>query len=150
MISLVSMEVKPLDEVNASLHESQFQWSNRYVVLMLICTLTLAAYVPFLDNVSKFYQERFGWTHNKAGKIVMLGYIIAALSSPLIGWVSDTYVAYKPQLIVLSTFLFLAAHLQFFLLKKGTSQYPNQLSVFGLVTLGLGYAFYSSVLIPAL
>jgi predicted enzyme related to lactoylglutathione lyase len=46
---------------------------------MIICTLTLAVYVPFLDNVSKFYEERFGWSEKKAGRVVMIGYIVAGM-----------------------------------------------------------------------
>lgn len=29
--------------------------------MMIICTLALAVYQPFLDNVTEFYEERFGW-----------------------------------------------------------------------------------------
>ena len=45
--------------------------------MMIICTLALAVYQPFLDNVTEFYEERFGWSTAKAGKVVMIGYVIA-------------------------------------------------------------------------
>lgn len=97
--------------------------------MMIICTLSLAVYYPFLDNVTKFYQERFGWSELRAGRVVMIGYVVAgtsssinrkALSSPLIGTLSDRWSDHKRGLIVMATFLFVLSHLQFFLLKSGT------------------------------
>jgi hypothetical protein len=45
--------------------------------MMMICTLSITVYYPFLDNVSEFYEERFGWSEARAGRVVMIGYLIA-------------------------------------------------------------------------
>jgi hypothetical protein len=48
--------------------------------MMIILTLALAVYQPFLDNVDEFYEERFGWSEVKAGRVVMIGYMVAGIS----------------------------------------------------------------------
>lgn len=64
-------------------------------MMSIISTLMLATYVPFLDNANKFYHERFGFSILRAGKIVTVGYIVAALSSPIIGKISDSFVNHR-------------------------------------------------------
>jgi len=50
---------------------------RNFFIMMLICTLSLSVYFPFLDNVTKFYEERFGWSEIRAGRVVMIGYVVA-------------------------------------------------------------------------
>lgn len=55
-----------------------------------ICALLVGTYVPFLDNANKFYHERFGFSVLHAGRVVTIGYVVAALSSTIIGKLGDT------------------------------------------------------------
>lgn len=78
----------------------------------------LASYVPFLDNANKYYHERFGFSIMHAGRIITVGYIVAgilmfylAISSPIIGKISDSFPNRRSELIVISTFMFFLSHL---------------------------------------
>lgn len=46
--------------------------------------------------------------------------------------------------------MFLISHLQFYCLHKGSAHDPNYFSLLGLITLGLSYASYCAILMPAL
>lgn len=116
--------------------------------MSIITTLMLASYVPFLDNANKFYHERFGFSIMDAGQIVTVGYVVAAITSPVVGRISDKFTNYRPFFIVVSTIMFFISHLQFYYMPLTTS--PNYYSVFALITLGLSYSCFSSVLMPAL
>ncbi|CAD8146157.1 unnamed protein product [Paramecium octaurelia] len=136
------------EEPDEEVSLSKFKLSKPFVRMSLITTLMLAAYVPFLDNANKFYHERFGFSIMHAGRIVTVGYIVAALSSPIIGKISDTFSHKRQVLIVASTLMFFLSHLQLYYMPHST--HPNYMSVFALITLGLSYACYSSILMPAL
>ncbi|CAD8180519.1 unnamed protein product [Paramecium octaurelia] len=125
-----------------------FKLTKPFVIMSIITTLMLASYVPFLDNANKFYHERFGFSIMDAGQIVTVGYVVAAITSPIVGRISDKFTNYRPFFIVVSTIMFFISHLQFYYMPLTTS--PNYYSVFALITLGLSYSCFSSVLMPAL
>lgn len=69
--------------------------SGTFWILIIICMLTEALFVPFLDNGNDFFQVRFLYSPAEAGKFLMLPYLISAIATPFLGTLIDR--VYKSQ-----------------------------------------------------
>jgi hypothetical protein len=58
-------------------------------IVLIICMLTEALFVPFLDNGNDFFQVRFGFSQSEAGYFLIIPYLMAALITPFFGSVVD-------------------------------------------------------------
>lgn len=133
--------------------------------MVLINSLMVGSYVPFLDNANKFYHERFGFTVTHAGRIVTIGYIVAGTppskhSLQLVNHRQDLRQNARQakaahQLVHHHVYL---VSLPVLPAQQGLRALPELLlgdgvwhaGEFRLATLGISYACYSAILMPAL
>lgn len=45
--------------------------------LVTICTLCLGIYIPFMDDITDYYQVRFDFETVHAGRLVMIPYLVS-------------------------------------------------------------------------
>jgi MFS family permease len=70
-------------------------------------------YVPFMDGANRLLVERFCFTPVSAGRALVITYLTAVFSSPLIGVIVDK-VGYKRYFIIACLSIFTIAQLIFF------------------------------------
>ena len=51
--------------------------NGTFWILVLIATLVLGSYVPFLDDANDFAQEKFGFSAVTAGRVLTIPYIMS-------------------------------------------------------------------------
>ncbi|CAD8084472.1 unnamed protein product [Paramecium primaurelia] len=123
--------------------------NGTFWILVLICTLTLGSYTPFLDDANDFLQEKFEFTNVQAGKVLTIPYLMAAITSPFFGPYIDK-VGKRRKFILITCVLFTLTHFTFGMMPNGQHGQPNWFSVIPLMFLGSSYALYSCVLIPSI
>ncbi|CAD8068369.1 unnamed protein product [Paramecium primaurelia] len=123
--------------------------NGTFWILVLICTLTLGSYIPFLDDANDFLQEKFEFTNVQAGKVLTIPYLMAAITSPFFGPYIDK-VGKRRKIILITCILFTLTHFAFGIMPNGKHGQPNWFSVIPLMLLGSNYALYSCVLIPSI
>jgi nitrate/nitrite transporter NarK len=89
------------------------QLKGVFWLIVCLCMLGIAQYIPFLDNVNKLIQVRFCFSQVAAGRNVMVTYLVTSLLGFPIGIVVDK-LGYKRYLIVIGMAVFLAAHIIIF------------------------------------
>ncbi|CAD8147015.1 unnamed protein product [Paramecium octaurelia] len=119
--------------------------SGTFWILIIICMLTEALFVPFLDNGNELLQERFGMTAEQAGLFLIIPYLVASGSTPFIGNMADKF-GRRSLLIIVTSFIFLITHI-LFIFRMCTS--ACFLITLPLTILGLCFGFYASVVIPS-
>jgi nitrate/nitrite transporter NarK len=68
-------------------------------LLAVLCMFAVGLYVPFMDGANRLLVERFCFTPVTAGRALVVTYLTAVLSSPLIGILVDK-VGYKRFFII--------------------------------------------------
>lgn len=63
--------------------------SGTFWIVISICMISEALFVPFLDNGNDFFQSRFGFTPNQAGMFLITPYVVSAILTPMFGIFSD-------------------------------------------------------------
>lgn len=53
------------------------EFNATFWILILICTLTLGVYIPFLDDANDFYQDKFKFPAVEAGRVLMIPYLVS-------------------------------------------------------------------------
>ncbi|CAK59984.1 unnamed protein product (macronuclear) [Paramecium tetraurelia] len=122
--------------------------NGTFWILILICTLAMGAYVPFLDDANDFLQEKFEFSYVQSGRILTLTYLAAAITSPFLGPYVDK-VGKRRFFILITCLFFSATHFLFGFMKSGYHDKPNWFSIIPLITLGMSYSLYCCVLIPS-
>lgn len=84
--------------------------SGTFWILIILCMLTEALFVPFLDNGNDFFQVRFQISGSEAGTLLMLPYLVSAITTPFLGTLIDK-IGRRGYMIILTTFIFLGTHL---------------------------------------
>ena len=140
-------------EVNEAHHSVSFkdirELSSTFWILILICTLVLGIYIPFLDDINQFYMDRFGFSSVEAGRLIAIPYLTSVLTSPFIGNLIDKL--HKRRIfIIITCFIFIASHLLFGMLPEGTNIKPDWYAVIPLVLLGTAFSFYSCSVLPCI
>ncbi|CAK74433.1 unnamed protein product (macronuclear) [Paramecium tetraurelia] len=123
--------------------------NGTFWILVLICTLTLGSYIPFLDDANDFLQEKFQFTNVQAGKVLTTPYLMAAITSPFFGPYIDK-VGKRRKFILITCVLFTLTHFAFGIMPNGEHGSPNWFSIIPLMFLGSSFALYSCVLIPSI
>lgn len=116
-------------------------------LLLTISSLAESLFIPFLNNANKLYQHRFGFSNVRAGDILVVPYMSAALFTPFLG-IYMSFKGSRAKYILMGTFVFLITHLSFAMLPNCLNECV--ISVFPLVLLGLSFAFFASVIMPSI
>ncbi|KAM3139170.1 hypothetical protein pb186bvf_008768 [Paramecium bursaria] len=117
--------------------------------LVLICTLTLGIYTPFMDDISDYYQKKYHFNAVLAGKLIVIPYLVSASSSFFVGRYIDK-IGNRRFFLMITCLLFILAQLMFGSLDEGNSTNPNWQSIMPLIIQGFAFTFYSCVTIPAI
>jgi MFS family permease len=89
--------------------------SGTFWILIIICMLTEALFVPFLDNGNEFFQARFSFSAQEAGQYLMIPYLISAVATPIVGIIADK-LGKRGWMIIITSFVFLGTHILLLLL----------------------------------
>lgn len=115
----------------------------------MISSLAESLFIPFLNNANKLYQHRFGFSNVRAGDILVVPYLSAALFTPFVG----IYMSFKgntprAKYILIAAFMFLLTHLSFAMLNNCLNECV--ISIFPLVLLGVSFSGFASVIMPSI
>jgi len=70
----------------------------------------MGMYIPFMDNVNRFYQKRFCFTQLSAGKVVTITYLVSGIVSLPIGMAVDKF-GKRRVFITMTMSVFTIAHI---------------------------------------
>jgi MFS family permease len=108
----------------------------------------MGMYIPFMDNVNRFYQKRFCFTQLSAGKVVTITYLMSGIVSLPIGLAVDKF-GRRRIFITATLMIFLLAHVLILLYPQciGFELYG---ATAGLFLIGVGYSGYANCLISSI
>jgi MFS family permease len=128
------------------------QLKGVFWLLLCLCMLAIALYIPFLDNVNELIQVRFCFNQVAAGRNVMVTYLVTSLLGIPIGILVDR-LGFKRYFIMIGMSVFLGAHLIIFVFPQCNPLDPSSSwsgASWGLIFLGLGYCFYANCILPSI
>jgi MFS family permease len=120
---------------------------REYWIVASICTAAMSLWIPFMDNVNRMFQKRFCYSQVSAGNVITIAYLIAVVVSVPLGFLVDAF-GNRRVLTVAGVFVFFAAQLLMLAYPQCESE-PEKGVIAGLVLQGVGYAFYSTVLVAS-
>lgn len=85
------------------------QLQGVFWLIIMLCMLAIAQYIPFLDNVNKLIQVRFCFSQISAGKNIMITYLVTAFLGFPLGILVDK-IGYKRYLTMIGMTIFMFAH----------------------------------------
>lgn len=85
------------------------QLQGVFWLIIMLCMLAIAQYIPFLDNVNKLIQVRFCFSQISAGKNIMVTYLVTAFLGFPLGILVDK-IGYKRYLTMIGMTIFMFAH----------------------------------------
>jgi MFS family permease len=108
----------------------------------------MGMYIPFMDNVNRFYQKRFCFTQISAGKVITITYLMSGIVSLPIGFAVDKF-GKRRALITMTMMIFLLAHV-LILLYPQCDGFELYGATIGLFLIGIGYSGYANCLISSI
>lgn len=122
------------------------EFDKTYWILLINCITSETSVYCFEYIASGFFQDRFGYSSVEAGFIMSTTFFIAALSSPIIGFVTDRYG--KRMVFLISSGVFSTLfHISFMIIPDTNKPiYP----LLFMILLGLSYSIYNTVYWAAL
>lgn len=121
-------------------------------MLVCLCGMVNAQYIPFLDNVNEMLQVRFCFSQITAGKNIMITYFVTSLIGFPMGIMADR-LGYKRYFSIAGMFTLFIAHILILIYPQCTQ---NGIVTHwcgasnGLILLGLGYCFYANCIMPCI
>ncbi|XP_017864226.1 PREDICTED: major facilitator superfamily domain-containing protein 1 [Drosophila arizonae] len=116
-----------------------FTFKAPYWMVSIICVAYYVAIFPFIALGQKFFMDRFGYTAAQANTVDSLVYLIAAVSSPIFGFIIDK-LGRNVTWVMLATLTTIGAHV----LLTFTQVTPYV----GMITMGLSYSMLAASLWP--
>ncbi|KAM8710696.1 hypothetical protein ACLKA7_017336 [Drosophila subpalustris] len=116
-----------------------FTFKPPFWMVSIICVAYYVAIFPFIALGQKFFMDRFHYTESQANTVDSLVYLIAAVSSPIFGFIIDK-VGRNVTWVFSATTTTIGAHL----LLTFTQLNPYV----GMVTMGLSYSMLAASLWP--
>lgn len=113
-------------------------------ILLLICSLCDALFLPFLDNGNSFFIYRYGYSKEGAGTLLMVPYFVAAVMTPFVGLKIDQ-IGNRGLCIITTIAIFTFTHS---LLLTTSCDNGCSFAIFPVFLLGICYSLYSAVIIP--
>jgi nitrate/nitrite transporter NarK len=109
-------------------------------------SMTLGAYIPFMDNANSYFQKRFCFTNIAAGRATMISYLTAIVLSLPFGIIIDA-TGLRRRWILLDCLVLMSAHVFMWVYPNcgGESSYP---AVIGLFLMGVAYSLYATAMLP--
>jgi len=102
----------------------------------------MSMYVPFMDNVNRFFQKRFCFTQVSAGSVITITYLVTGAVSVPLGMLVD-YIGKRGYFIIGTILIFTIAHFTILLYPQcfDDEEYG---AVAGLMLIGVGYSGYAN------
>ncbi|KAH8390743.1 hypothetical protein KR215_001666 [Drosophila sulfurigaster] len=116
-----------------------FTFKAPFWMVSIICVAYYVAIFPFIALGQKFFMDRFGYTESEANTVDSLVYLIAAVSSPIFGFIIDK-LGRNVTWVFSATITTIGAHL----LLTFTPITPYV----GMVIMGLSYSMLAASLWP--
>eukprot|EP01084_Bolivina_argentea_P019533 36304_1 len=113
-------------------------------LLVLNCGLIYGVVLSFMNIGSDYLQTHYGYSHRKGNTLLMIPYIVGAILTPFLGYISDK-IGKRAYLLLISTTMLICTH---YLLTFGptTSTY---FAIISLVCLGISYSVFCAVIWPS-
>lgn len=101
----------------------------------------------FYHNLSNILQSRFGFNNEDAGHVSSLPYIIAAISTPILGMIISKFgEAYFSRFILVATLIILVVHSSITMLQDSEmGGAPQYISIIPIALFGVGHALFVTV-----
>ena len=78
-------------------------------MLIIVCMLSEALFIPFLDNGNTYFSTIYGISSTDAGTFLVLPYLFCALLCPFLGLLIDR-IKWRSVVIVFSCFMFVVTY----------------------------------------
>ena len=125
--------------------------SRQVLIIMVINAMGYASVHAFYPNMSKFFQNRFGFSNVEAGHISSLPYLIASFAVPIFGSVSSVIGdAYFELMLFAAIGMVFAVHVMYLSISDFDASESDSwlLTVMPLVLLGVGHALFTTIQSP--
>ncbi len=124
--------------------------SFAFWILVVNCVCVYCALFPFNNVAQTLIAKRYGFDKDNKTPSRLMGipYGMSAGMTPFVGLLVDK-IGRRTIFVIGSTAAFIVAHFYMAFLPQYSEGDENYAVVFGLVLIGLGYAFFSSALWPS-
>jgi len=122
-------------------------FSTMYWLLVFDCLLIYGAYFSFTNNANDIMCDRFGFTTDRAGLMLTIIFIIAAIITPIFGKIVDK-IGKRALIMQFSITLLIVAHCIVAFMPDSEPGSPNYFIVVPLVMMGVFYATYAAIIWP--
>jgi len=111
-----------------------------FIVYLIVDTLTYSTVKTFYPNLSKFFQQDFGFSNVEAGSISSIPNLVGIFSVPIIGYL---FAERSPILGLLAALLFIESSLLSYLAMPSAS--TGLLTIAPMISFGFGHAIFSTL-----
>jgi len=120
-----------------------------YYLLMVSYSLAFGCMIALLNNINNMLATRFGFSVSSAGDIVMIYYLISALTCPFAALVVDKFGKQSIVMLILTAVL-LFTNLGFAFLPDGTDSNPNYGVFLPIIGVTIFSSFYLILVFPSI